>query len=208
MYGVQNFLVDDAEEAQMREEVKKWAEDYQKAVNNLFIAISHPEHELYPHLYDSEGLHVGVNPEHWSRTAVDLEIPDSFYYDFGNGTKIISVPPDEEGYTFVVDGVYMEEETEDYSVKFVVSEGNEQVSASDLSEEIEAYTRHSLSVDIGDNEITLGDITVETVETEQGEGSGIEDVEEKNGIPASPTISIILGLIGFYVLSNIKHKPT
>lgn len=82
------------------------------------------------------------------------------------------------------------------------------VSASHLSEEIEVYTRHSVSVDISDNQITLGDITVETVETEQGEGSGSEDEEEKNGIPASPTISIILGLIGFYFLSKFKHKPT
>ena len=88
------------------------------------------------------------------------------------------------------------------SASFLNSSG---VSASDLSEEIEVYTRHSVSVDISDNQITLGDITVETVETEQGEGSG---TEERNGIPASPTISIILGLIGFYFLSKFKHKPT
>ncbi len=204
---VQNFLVEDAEDARIKEEAKKLVDAYQTALDNLFIALSHPQHELYPHLYDSEGQHVGVNPDHWSRTAVDLDIPGSFYYDFGNGTKIISVPPDEGGYTFVVDGVYMEEEIEDYSVKLVVSEGNEQVSASDISEEIEAYTRHSLSVDISDNQITLGDITVETVEAEE-EGSGSEDEEESRGIPAAPAISIILGFMGFYVLSNKRHRPT
>lgn len=87
---------------------------------NIRIKLDHPEHQLYPHVYDSQGNHVGYDPSliEYSRTQIACEINGSEYIDYGNGTKIIDIPSGMGEFTFMVDGSKMEEDSEAYTLTY------------------------------------------------------------------------------------------
>ena len=51
-----------------------------------------------------------------SKTMIDSDIPHSLYLDLGNGTDMIIIPADVSDFEVVVDGDYMEEVEESYSL--------------------------------------------------------------------------------------------
>lgn len=67
---------------------------------------------LYLHAYDEQGNHIGLN---YTSGQIELGIPDSYYFDDGNGTITILVPKI-IGLQLLVDAKYAEEPIESYNL--------------------------------------------------------------------------------------------
>ena len=73
---------------------KKLMEDYRSAkpTDIISLILQHEGNELYLHVYDSEGRHIGFNSSNPSKKMIDSDIPNSLYLDLGNGTDMIIIP--------------------------------------------------------------------------------------------------------------------
>lgn len=156
------------------------------------VSLHHPLHELYLHLYDKEGHHVGVNHDAaHGLNGLEMEIPGSLYYDFQNGTEIIILPSDISEFTVVVDGRSMEEEVEDYTLSYELVLDNQIICQKDSSGTITEGSNHSVPISIEGSEITLGEVT-EEIGTEgtggEEEGEDGVDVDEEEGQEASDAL--------------------
>ncbi len=156
------------------------------------VSLHHPLHELYLHLYDKEGHHVGVNPDAArGLNGLEMEIPGSLYYDFQNGTEIIILPAEITEFTVVVDGRSMEEEVEDYTLSYELVLNNQVTCQQDSSGTITEGSNHSVPISVQGSEITVGKVTEEVgTEGAGGEGDGDDgaDVDEEEGLEASDAL--------------------
>jgi hypothetical protein len=140
------------------------------ASNGLWFLLTHPEKELYLHVYDSEGRHIGYNPGSPVTTKIDSDIPGSMYHDFRNGTDIIFVPPEITEFEIVVDGGSMEEPEESYELAYEVVSNNQVTYSETLTSEIRVGTNHSTPVEIQGDVIVVGETVVEGDPEYDGEG--------------------------------------
>jgi len=131
------------------------------ASNGLWFVLTHLEKELYLHVYDSEGRHIGYNPGSPVTTKIDSDIPESMYHDFRNGTEIIFVPPEITEFEVVVDGGSMEEPEESYELIYEVVSNNQVTYSDTLTSEIRVGTNHSTPVEIQGNVMVLGETIVQ-----------------------------------------------
>jgi hypothetical protein len=189
-----------------------YSEAWEKEINAIrsYFSLSHPGHELYPHVYDSEGRHVGYDPDHWSRTKVEYGIPGAFYLDFHNGTKVLSLPGDVSEYQVVIDGLHMEEEVEDYTLTSALTRGGEIIHQETLEGTIEEGTSHSMPVQVTATTVEVGETTVIAPEPEpepEPEEPEPEPEPEQRGIPGFPLEGIMLGLTitVFLLLWDRRH---
>ena len=127
-----------------------------------FIKIVHPQHELYPGIYDEQGRHVGFNSSliNKNRWQIEQQIPGAVYFDFKNGTKIILLPADVKVSKAVVDGQSMEEDKEDYALTFGVVTNGVLTSVRTISSTIERNTMQSMPVKVENGTLTVGEISV------------------------------------------------
>lgn len=167
------------------------------AMSGNLIILKHSQHELYPHVNTNTGLHVGINPEHWSRTMIDEEVPGSFYYDFHNGTKVIYIPLEYDEFTLTVDGDHMEEEKEDYQVNCALFLEGELSSTYTLSGEIELDTKHTTTIKIEDNSITASKISISKIQTESDGGVNI---------PGYSFFMMLLGITVFITVNRYRGE--
>ena len=137
---VQNYLLTQMDPVYASGIVTESFSMLSQAMSGSLVKLSHSQHELYPHVETEDGLHVGVNSDHWSRTMVDEDIPGSFYYDFHNGTKLVYIPEEYAEYTLTFDGDWMEEDVEEYEVECMVLVENEVVSTYTIEGDIELGT--------------------------------------------------------------------
>jgi len=186
-----------------------YSEAWEKELNSIrsFLGLKHPGHELYPHVYDSEGRHVGYDPDHWSRTKVEYGIPGAFYLDFHNGTKVLSLPGEISEYQVVIDGLHMEEEVEDYTLTSALTRGGEIIHQETLEGTIEEGTSHSMPVQVTATTVEVGETTVIAPEPEP-EPEPEEPEPEQRGIPGFPLEGIMLGLtIAVFLLLWDRRHP-
>jgi hypothetical protein len=175
---------------------EEWDLEY-KALRS-FLNLMHLGHELYPQVYDSEGRHIGYDPDHWSRTKVEYGIPGAFYLDFHNGTKVLSLPGEISEYQVVIDGLHMEEAVEDYTLTTALMEGGEIIYQETLEGTIEEGTSHSVPVQVSSTALDVGEVTVIVPELEpepEPEPDTDNDVEQGGGIPGFPIEAITAGAI-------------
>lgn len=79
--------------------------------SGLYIKLQENQHKLYLHVYDSEGRHIGFNPQ---SNQIEIEIPDGVYFDL-DGTITIVIPEIVD-LTVVVDARYAEDPLEYYNL--------------------------------------------------------------------------------------------
>ena len=94
---------------------------------DVSLRLKEQQQHLYLHVYDSQGNHVGLD---YATGQPELEIPDSYYYDDGNGTIVIVVPQI-MNLTIVVDARFAEDPIESYDLT-VLSE-------TDLGSSVQTY---------------------------------------------------------------------
>jgi hypothetical protein len=92
---------------------------------------------------------------------LDTGIPGAMYEDFRNGTKVLLLPGSLEDFRVVVDGYYMEEDEESYSLTLTVIRGGEVTSTQSLEGMIHSNTTHSMPVEIQDGTLIVGETIVE-----------------------------------------------
>ena len=89
---------------------------WQVALNQIGTKVSMKEtqgqQKLYLHVYDSSGLHVGLN---YATNKIEMQIPGSYYTDFSN-TITIFLPENVSSFYYVVDAKYAESPTESYTL--------------------------------------------------------------------------------------------
>ena len=71
------------------------------------------QHRLYLHVYDAQGRHIGLN---YKTNKVEIQIPNSEYYDDFNGTMAIVIPPNITDFRVQVDAKYARQENESYEL--------------------------------------------------------------------------------------------
>ena len=87
----------------------------------IVVELTEQQEHLYPHIYDTNGNHVGYN---YVTGLVDTEIPGSYYYDNGDGILAVVLPLDVNDFTIQVDGTYAQELVEDYELRVTVLDSN------------------------------------------------------------------------------------
>ena len=163
-----------------------------QADTTIYLCLDQEGHELYPHAYDAQGRHVGRNPDHWSKTKLDLEIPWATYFDFRNGTKIISLPGNLTDFTLKVDGMSMEEEEESYQLTCSLIRGEEIFSREVIDNPIEENTNHTAQIKVENNDFEIGEIKIEKEIIEPVQEP--EPQPEPGGIPGFTVESTILAI--------------
>ncbi|EMR74231.1 Peptidase C11, clostripain [Thaumarchaeota archaeon SCGC AB-539-E09] len=191
-----------------------YSEEWEEEMNAIssYFHLTHPGHELYPHVYDSEGRHVGYDPDHWSRTKVEYGIPGAFYMDFNNGTKVLSLPGEISEYQVVIDGLHMEEEVENYTLTSALMRGGEIIHQETLEGTIEEGTSHSMPVQVTSTSVKVGETTVITPEPEpepepeETEPESGEEPDKPGGIPGfgfnSVLIGVVLSMLAMWLMSR------
>jgi len=129
--------------------------------NVTTLVLLHPGHELYLHVYDSAGRHVGFNASSPYRTMLDTGIPGAMYEDFRNGTKVLLLPGGLEDFRVVVGGQYMEEGEESYTLSLTVIRSGLITSTQSLEGVIRRNTTHSTPIEIQDGALVVGETVVE-----------------------------------------------
>jgi uncharacterized protein (DUF2267 family) len=175
------------------------------------VALTHPGRELFLNVYDSEGRHVGYDPENPTRMGIDSEIEGALYADLGNGTKIIILPEELEEFEVVVDGQFMEEPEEPYELTYTIGEGDELIFEETIEGTIEENTAHKTPVTLGTDALVIGETTIESAEPEpepEPEPEEPEPEPEQRGIPGFPVEGIMLGLtIAVFLLLWDRRHP-
>lgn len=87
---------------------------YYKSAQSAKLKENH--HHLFLHVYDPQGRHVGLN---YVTGQIELEIPDSYYRDDGNGSIIIVVPHIFD-LMIVVDAAYAEDPLESFDLTVTI----------------------------------------------------------------------------------------
>jgi hypothetical protein len=150
---------------------RDFLENYVRSVpaRRVELKLKYPYHELYLHVYDKYGRHVGLNRSAAddSLTPVDQGIPNALYVDFMNGTKYILLPGDLEDFTVVVDGNSMEEAEEPYAIGYTLVDDGVVTYARTIEGTIERDTSHRTQVAVGEDGLEIGEI-----ETEDGGKKG------------------------------------
>ena len=77
------------------------------------VELEEAERHLYPHIYDGEGKHVGLD---YITGQIEIEIAGAYYYDNGDGMIAIVLPPETREFIIKVDGTYAEESIENYDL--------------------------------------------------------------------------------------------
>jgi len=136
---------------------------FPSGVTETILTLQHSGHELYLNVYNSTGGHTGFNPAllNYSRDAIAL-IPGTFYFDFGNGTTMIALPPSMQNFSLVVDGTFMEEASENYTLTYTVVQNGTVTSTKTVEGNISQYTRQSAYVMIQNGTLNVGAPTVTT----------------------------------------------
>jgi len=139
------------------------------------LTLLHPGHELYLHVYDQLGRHVGFSQAfiEQSRTGIELGIPGAFYIDFHNGTKALLLPGNLSDFRVVVDGRSMVEDEEPYALHYTLIRDGQVKDAETLQSVIKAGTNHSTSVELVGDDLVRGEMIVEG-EEQEGQAPGKE----------------------------------
>jgi len=90
--------------------IKDW---YVQELFGTVVQLKEKGKHLYLHVYDSLGRHVGINYE---TSQIEIQIPDSYYFDNMNGTTFIVLPTNLTEFKIVVDGKFAQEPTENYTL--------------------------------------------------------------------------------------------
>jgi hypothetical protein len=158
------------------------------------VKLTHPGHELFLNIYDSEGRHIGYNPENPTRLGIDAEIEGALYLDMENGTKIIILPEGLEEFEVVVDGHSMEEPEEPYELTYSIGEGDELIFEETREGTIEENTAHKTPVTLEIDDLVIGETSIERAEPEP-EPEPEEEPDKPDGIPGFGIESILMGVI-------------
>jgi len=139
-----------------------------RTARRLEATLKHSGHQLYLHIYDEEGNHLGYEPSLLpdSREQVERGINGSDYADYGNGTKVAYVPADAGSFTFTVDGSRMEEDSEPYTLTYTLFEGVETIWSQTYEGTINLNELHITPVAATEDTITIGDTTFQGREEE------------------------------------------
>jgi len=121
--------------------------------------LEHPDHQLYLHVYDGEGNHLGYEPSllDYSREQIERGIHGSDYVDYGNGTTVASIPARSGEFTFTVDGSRMEEDAESYTITYTLVEGGETVWSQTYEGTINLNELHITLVTVTEEGVSIGD---------------------------------------------------
>jgi hypothetical protein len=162
------------------------------------VKLTHPGHELFLNVYDSEGRHIGYDPDNPTKIGIDAEIDGALYLDMENGTTIIILPEEVEEFEVVVDGQFMEEKEEPYELTYSMGEGDDLIFEETREGTIEENTAHKTPVTLGTDALVIGETTIEKAEPELEPEPEPEEPKEETqgkGIPGFPLESILTGLI-------------
>ncbi len=142
-------------------------------VSGWSFRLQENQQHLYLHVYDEFSRHVGMN---FSTNEVDLEIPNSYYFDTRNGTIEIAVPAliahaaAIMNLTIVIDAEYAENPLESYNLT-VISRGRDgnilNFTAVDIP--IRTSAMHSFEIDWA--ALSLGEEGVTIQVDSDGDGS-------------------------------------
>ncbi len=143
---------------------RAFLEDFTNSLpaNVTALTLLHPAHELYPHVYDTHGRHVGYNPsiaDH-NRNQIEIGIPNSFYIDYRNGTKAILLPPSVVDFEFVVDGTSMEEAKEPYTINTATIREAEIIDSTTIEAVIQEDTTHTRNITIEKGALNISENVV------------------------------------------------
>ena len=188
-------------------EWKKLMEDYRKAkpTDIISLILQHEGNELYLHVYDSEGRHIGYNSSNPSKTMIDSYIPNSLYLDFGNGTDTIIIPAEVINFEIEVDGAYMEEAEESYSLFIDYIKENEVIFEHRIDNSITLNSSHSMSVEASGQELTISEISVRGSTSIEPEPQP-EPEAKPRGIPGFPLEALTLGILLTALLWRIRRR--
>ena len=139
---------------------------------------------------------------------IDSDIPNSFYLDLGNGTDIIIIPADVSDFEVVVDGDYMEEAEESYSLFIDLIQENEVVFEHSMDYIIEEDTGHLIS-EVSGQDLIISEITVKGMTPSESEPKP-EPETKPRGIPGFPLEALLLGifLTALLMRARVQVGPT
>ena len=151
------------------------------------INLHHPLHELYLHVYDSQGHHVGINPaESHGSDRLDMEIPGSLYIDYLNGTEVVLLPTNITDLVIVVDGMSMEEEVEEYTLTYELVLNDEITHREEVSGTIHEDSNHSMTLSTEGSKLSIGEVNKTKGTNETNGGEEENDLDEGNGVKKLP----------------------
>jgi len=157
------------------------------------VKLEHPAYQLYLHVYDDAGNHLGYDPSilPYSREQVDRGINGSDYVDYGNGTKVAYIPADAGSLRFTVDGSHMEGDSESYTLTYVLIEGSETVWSQTYEGTIHSNELHITPGTATEDSITIGD-TVFQGREEPTYTARIIDLEAPVEVDAGASVTVEL----------------
>ncbi|MCW4002625.1 MAG: hypothetical protein NWE95_01760 [Candidatus Bathyarchaeota archaeon] len=89
--------------------------EFQSLIDSgISVTLQENQHKLYLNVYDSQGRHVGFNPD---LNQAEVSIPDASYLDL-NQTTLIILPNLLTNFTCVVDACQSSYQTESYNITF------------------------------------------------------------------------------------------
>jgi len=113
-------------------------------VNNIVITLIEQEHKLHLRVYDVQGRYMGFNPE---IESVEVNIPDSYYLDFGNMTMVI-LPREIQIQKVIVDSSKAKEVVEKYNLSVTVFNEGKVINSMTISSSIEKNTYKEYKVSL------------------------------------------------------------
>jgi hypothetical protein len=132
---------------------------FQKTILDTDKKISHPEERIvimfkgnkdtYIHIYDEDDYHVGYNHDLRDNKKIEIQIPESYYTDYKNGTKKISINK-ESSFEIIIENYNIKKES-NYELELQLYRGNELINVKKHSEKIKREYRHGLRVDLIQN---------------------------------------------------------
>ncbi len=130
------------------------------------LTLQHPGHQLYLNVYNSTGGHIGYNPAllNFSKTEIDI-ILGSYYLDFGNGTTVIALPSNMQSFRTVVDGSFMTEASEQYTLTYTVVQNGTVTSTKTVQGAMSQNALQSADVTIQNGVLAVGATTITTSTT-------------------------------------------
>ena len=148
------------------------------------INLHHPLHELYLHVYDPEGNHVGINPASENLDGLDMEIPNSYYIDFQNGTEIIILPGNTTNFEVVVDGTSMEEEEEPYTLIYQHVQNDQITQTETVTGTIQFNTNHTTPITLHQEQLQIGETNAtKRVDPDSEDDSDGKDTDDTAKLP-------------------------
>jgi len=188
-------------------EWKELMEDYRiyKPTDIISLILQHEGNELYLHVYDNEGRHIGFNASNPSKTMIDSGIPHSLYLDLKNGTDMIIIPAEVTNFEIKVDGAYMEEAEESYSLFIDYIQENEVIFEHRIDNSITLNSSHSMSVEASGQELMISEISVRGSTSIEPEPQP-EPEAKPRGIPGFPLEALTLGILITALLWRIRRK--